>query len=42
DVIRGDIGLTSLKYLRFNDMISTIGLSEEKLCPGCWKECSHK
>jgi len=42
DVIRGDLGLTSLKYPGFDDMVSTIGLPKEKLCFGCWRECSHK
>lgn len=40
DFIRGDLGLTSLKYPKFNDMVSAIGLPKEKLCSGCWKECS--
>ncbi len=41
DVIRGDLGLTSLKYPRYGQkgMVSAIGLPEEKLCSGCWREC---
>ncbi len=35
DRIRGDLGLTSLKYLRFEDMASVIGLPQDKLCLGC-------
>lgn len=38
DVIRGDLGLTSLKYPKFKDMISAIGLPGERLCSGCWRE----
>jgi amidophosphoribosyltransferase len=41
DFIRGDLGLTSLKYPKYSGkgMVSAIGLPEEKLCGGCWKEC---
>jgi amidophosphoribosyltransferase len=40
DSIRGDLGLTSLRYQRMNDMVSAIGLPKGKLCLGCWRECS--
>jgi len=41
DVIRGDLGLTSLKYPKYSKggMVSVIGLPEEKLCSGCWSDC---
>ncbi len=37
------IGLTSLRFQRLNDMIESIGLPREKLCTYCWngEEC-HK
>ncbi len=40
DTIKGDFGLTGLKYPRYSGkgMVSAIGLPEEKLCSGCWKE----
>jgi len=31
-----DIGATTLKYQKLNDMVSAIGLPEEKLCLYCW------
>lgn len=42
DVVRGDFCLTSLKYPKYSKkgMVSAIGLPEEKLCGGCWRECS--
>ncbi|MBU0894585.1 MAG: amidophosphoribosyltransferase [Nanoarchaeota archaeon] len=38
EVIRMDLGLTSLKFQYFNDMVEAVGLPAENLCPGCWRE----
>jgi len=37
DVIRQELGLTSLRFQRIDDMVKAIGLPKEKLCLGCWK-----
>ena len=34
--IRKDLGATTLKYQKLEDMISAIGLAEDKLCKYCW------
>ncbi|MFH1458457.1 MAG: amidophosphoribosyltransferase [Candidatus Omnitrophota bacterium] len=34
--ITKDIGATSLKYQKLNDMVQAIGLSKDKLCLYCW------
>jgi amidophosphoribosyltransferase len=34
--IREQLGLTSLRYQRLDDMIEAIGLPREKLCTYCW------
>jgi len=34
--IRQELRLTSLKYQRLDDLISAIGIPEEKLCTYCW------
>jgi len=34
--ITRDIGVTSIRYQRLNDMVSAIGLTREKLCLYCW------
>jgi len=34
--IRERLGLTSLKYQRLDDLVSAIGLPDEKLCTYCW------
>jgi amidophosphoribosyltransferase len=34
--ITRDIGVTSIRYQRLNDMVSAIGLPREKLCLYCW------
>jgi len=34
--IKEDIGLTSLRYQRLDDMVEAIGLPAEKLCLYCW------
>jgi amidophosphoribosyltransferase len=35
------MGLTTLRYQRLGDMISAIGLPEEKLCTYCWDGCDR-
>ncbi len=37
EVIREELGVTSLKYLDIEDMISAIGLPERDLCLYCWR-----
>lgn len=41
EVIREQIGLTSLRYQTLPDMVAAIGLPSERLCTYCWngKEC---
>ena len=41
DHIREQLGLTSLKYQKLEDMVEAIGLAPEKLCTYCWngQEC---
>ncbi|MBN1911634.1 MAG: amidophosphoribosyltransferase [Pirellulales bacterium] len=34
--IRHRLGLTSLKYQKLDDLVSSIGLPKEKLCTYCW------
>jgi amidophosphoribosyltransferase len=34
--IRNDLGVTTLKYQRLEDMVQAIGLSKESLCTFCW------
>jgi amidophosphoribosyltransferase len=34
--ITKDLGVTTLKYQKLNDMVSAIGLPKEKLCLYCW------
>lgn len=36
DWIRRDIGVTTLRYQRVDDMVKAIGLPKEKLCLYCW------
>ena len=36
DRIRHHLGLTTLKYLKLDDMIAAIGLPKEQLCTYCW------
>ena len=36
ELIRTDLGLTSLRYQTREDMFKAIGLPAEKLCLGCW------
>lgn len=37
DVVRKEIGLTSLRYQKLDDLVSAIGLPKERLCLGCWR-----
>jgi amidophosphoribosyltransferase len=34
--IAKDLGVTTLKYQKLDDMINAIGLPKEKLCLYCW------
>ncbi len=36
DIIKKDINVTSLRYMRLDDMIKAIGLPRENLCTYCW------
>lgn len=36
DIIRGWVGITSLKFQRLEDLVAAIGLPCEKLCTYCW------
>lgn len=36
DWITNDLGVTTLKYQRLNDMVEAIGLPKERLCLYCW------
>lgn len=38
--IRKDLGLTSLKFQRLEDLVEAIGLPKEKLCTHCWDKSS--
>jgi len=37
ETIRMELGLTSLKFQKFDDMVEAVGLPKEKLCAGCWR-----
>ena len=39
--IRKDLGLTTLKFQKLNDLIEDIGLPKEKLCTHCWDGSSY-
>ena len=39
--IRKNLGLTSLKFQKLNDLVNAIGLPKEKLCTHCWDKSSH-
>jgi amidophosphoribosyltransferase len=36
DWIRGDLGLTSLRYQKMGDIVKAIGLPKGRLCTHCW------
>lgn len=39
--IRKNLGLTTLKFQKMNDLVDSIGLPKEKLCTHCWDESSY-
>lgn len=39
--IKADLGLTSLKFQKLEDLIDAIGLPKEKLCTHCWDNSSY-
>ena len=39
--IRKDLGLTTLKFQKLDDLVEAIGLPKEKLCTHCWDNSSH-
>jgi len=39
--IKEDLGLTSLKFQRLDDLVEAIGMPKEKLCTHCWDGSSH-
>lgn len=39
EIIRNQLGLSSLKYQRLEDLVTAIGLPREKLCTYCWTGC---
>ncbi len=41
DNIRKRLGLTTLKFQRMDDLVSSIGLPKEKLCTHCWDGSSY-
>ena len=41
DVIRKELGLSSLKYQKLDNLIAAIGLPKEKVCTYCYDGCDH-
>jgi amidophosphoribosyltransferase len=41
DKIRENLGLTSLKFQKLNDLMIAIGLPKEKVCTHCWDGSSY-
>jgi amidophosphoribosyltransferase len=41
ECIRQSLRLTTLKYLRLDDLVTAIGLPSEKLCTHCWDGSSY-
>ena len=39
DYIREQIGVSSLKYQKLDDVVEAVGLPQEKLCTYCWTGC---
>ncbi|WP_423127729.1 amidophosphoribosyltransferase [Gaoshiqia sp. Z1-71] len=39
--IRKNLGLTTLKFQKLNDLVDAIGLPKEKLCTHCWDGSSY-
>jgi len=40
--IRENLGLTSLKFQKLDDLVKAIGLPKEKLCTHCWDGSSYE
>ena len=41
NVIRKDLGLTTLTFQKLDDLVKAIGLPKEKLCTHCWDGSSY-
>ncbi|MFW5885145.1 MAG: amidophosphoribosyltransferase [Patescibacteria group bacterium] len=41
ELIRKELGLTSLKYQKINDLVDSVGLPKERLCTHCWDGSSY-
>lgn len=41
ETISQNLGLTSLRYQKLNDLVDAIGLPKEKLCTHCWDGSSY-
>ena len=39
--IKNDLGLTSLKFQKLDDLVEAIGLPKERLCTHCWDASSY-
>jgi amidophosphoribosyltransferase len=39
--IRKNLGLTTLKFQKLDDLVEDIGLPKEKLCTHCWDGSSY-
>ena len=39
DIIRKELGLTTLKYQKLENLIAAIGLPKEKVCTYCYDGC---
>jgi amidophosphoribosyltransferase len=39
--MRAQMGLTSLKFMRLDDLVRAIGIPREHLCTHCWDRSSH-
>jgi len=41
EAMRKDMGLTSLKFMRLDDLVKAIGLPKDQLCTHCWDNSSE-
>lgn len=41
EIVRKQLGLTTLKYQRLEDLLEAIGLPPEKICTYCWTGCER-
>jgi amidophosphoribosyltransferase len=41
EIIRKELGLTTLRYQRLEDLLAAIGLPPEKICTFCWTGCER-